>query len=120
MAGAAAVKIELAGIQRRLIEVPVPPGNYKDLAVTDKALFWLSTPTGERKWSISAAAIANDNVEVKTVVGEVKGYELSQDGKKLLVHKGDNLSIVDAAASAAEHFGPCPYSSGVWQSFPIE
>jgi tricorn protease len=101
-----AVKIELAGIQARLQEVPLPPGNYRSLSVTDKALFWLSTPSGEEKSALQAAAITNDNIEVKTVAPEVKSYELSQDGKKLLLHKGDNkgdkLYIVDAAAAPAD------------------
>jgi tricorn protease len=100
--GKPAVKIDLAGIRARLIPVPVPPGNYRDLAVTDKALFWLSHEAGERTASLRGAAIARDHVEVKTVIAGVKAYELSQDGKKLLVHKKDDLYVLDAAPKAAE------------------
>jgi tricorn protease len=99
---APSMKIELAGIERRLIEVPVPPGNYGDLAVNDKVLFWLSRPAGEEKVALVSAPIARENVEVKTVVADVKGYELSQNGKKLLVRKTDKLYLVDASAGPAE------------------
>jgi len=35
---AAKVEIDLNGIAARLLEVPVPPGNYSDLAVSDKVV----------------------------------------------------------------------------------
>jgi hypothetical protein len=44
-----AVAIDLDGIAARLMPVPVPPGNYKNLAVTEKALFWLSSPAGQMR-----------------------------------------------------------------------
>jgi tricorn protease len=95
------VKIDLAGIQNRLAPVPLPAGNYSDLAVADKALYWISTPTGEKKKSLSAAAIAREDVEVRTVLADVKRFELSQDGEKLLVHKDDRLYILDAELEPA-------------------
>jgi tricorn protease len=97
-----AVKVERVSIQRRLYEVPVPAGNYSDLAVNDKALFWLSGQAGSRTRSLVAAAVARQDVEVKTVVADVKRFEMSADGKKLLVHKGDSLYILDAAPAPAD------------------
>jgi tricorn protease len=97
------VKVDLAGIQARLVPVPVPPGNYSDLAVNDKALFCVSTLAGAKHGSLVAVAIARDNVEVKTVVEAVKGYELSQDGKKLLVQtKKKDLYVLDAVLGPAD------------------
>jgi tricorn protease len=104
------VAIDLDNIAVRLVEVPVPSGNYRALTVNDKALFWLSSPAGERKSSLQALAITNDPIEVKTVSADVKRYELSADGKKLLIHKGDagrdakndKLFIIDAAAAPAD------------------
>jgi tricorn protease len=98
----AKVKVALDGIERRLTAVPLPAGNYSELAVSDKALFWLTTPTGEKKKSLSAAAIGNEKVEVKTVAEDVKSFELSQDGKKLLIRKDEQLYVLDAAAEKAE------------------
>jgi tricorn protease len=98
------VKIELDGIQKRLQAVPVPAGNYSNLSVNEKALFWLTTISGEKKINLQGVVIGNerDPAEVKTVVSDIKGYELSDDGKKLLIRKEDTLYIVDAAADTAD------------------
>ena len=96
------VKIDLKGIQKRLYEVPIPAGNYTSLAVGDKVLFWLSTPAGDKKPSLKGAEVADEDVEVKDMTDDVKSIELSQDGKKLLVQKDDDLYVIDAAASSVE------------------
>src|SRR5439155_27270833 len=96
------VKIDVAGLAARLIEVPFPAGNYGGLSVNDKALFWSSAPTGEPKRALVSAAITNENIEVKTVVEDIKSHELSLDGEKILIHKGDNPYITDAAAAKAD------------------
>jgi tricorn protease len=90
------VRIDLEGIQARLQPVPVPPGNYSSLAVTKDALFWLSRASVERKRSLAAVAITNKDPEVKTVVADVRSYELSANGEKLLVRKQEELHILDA------------------------
>lgn len=99
---AVTVAIDRDGLAQRLFEVPIPAGDYVDLTVNDKALFWLSVPVGGGAAALSAAAIANENVEVKTVVAEIRNYEMSGDGKKLLIRKGESLYIVDAAAAPAD------------------
>ncbi|MCG3127962.1 MAG: Tricorn protease [Phycisphaerae bacterium] len=95
------VAIERDGVATRIIEVAVPAGNYGNLAVNDKALFWLSSPAGESKNTLQAVAISNENIEVKTVLADVASFELTPDGKKLLLRKGEALYIVDANADAA-------------------
>lgn len=100
-AGGVRVTIERDGLATRLMEVPLPAGNYSNLSVNDKALFWLSTPAGESKNTLQAVAIASENIEVKTVLSEAASYELTQDGKKLLIRKGEAFYLVDANADAA-------------------
>ncbi len=104
------VKIDLDGIQQRLQAVPVPAGNYSGLSVNDKALFWLTTNPGDKKVNLQGVTIGNDKdpAEVKTIVENVKvvenvsSYDLSDDGKKLLVRKEDTLYILDAVADVAD------------------
>jgi tricorn protease len=99
-----AVKIELEGIQARLNQVPVPPGNYRNLKVNAKGLFWQATNAGSFRASLSALPIAQD-AEVKTVADGVGSYELSQDGKKMLLQVGQSanrkLYVVDATPAPA-------------------
>lgn len=90
--------VVLAGIEKRLIEVPVPAGNYDHLAVNDKGLFWLSHPTGGEP-TLLAAPLA-EKPGVNTVAAGVRGFEMSKDGSKLLVRKGDELHVTDATPAA--------------------
>ncbi|HEX5044552.1 MAG TPA: S41 family peptidase [Candidatus Polarisedimenticolaceae bacterium] len=96
------VVLDPAGLLERLREVPVPPGNYDALAVTDKALFFLSTAAGETKQALQGVAIARQDVKVETVLEDVSGAELSQDGKTLLVRKKDTLYLIPAEAKKAD------------------
>ncbi len=96
------VEIDLEGIAARIREVPVGPGTYAGLTVNDKALFWVSTPAGDRKQTLMGLAIANENIEPKVVLADIRSYEMSADGKKLLATKGDTPYIFDAAPAPAD------------------
>ena len=108
------VKIDLPGIQKRLVEVPVPAGNYTSLEVTDKAIFWLSTAAGEKKGTLKGAEVTDGDVEVKNLTDDVKSFEASQDGKKLLVQKEDTLYVIDAAVAAAVDLAKKDVSLADW------
>ena len=98
----AKVEIQLEGLSARLYEVPLKAGNYGSLSATDKALFFISRPSGfDSKTALEALEIKNENIEAKTVMADIAGYELSQDGKKLLLRKPSAFFIVDAAPAPA-------------------
>ncbi len=49
------VVVEAQGLQERLFEVPVPPGDYGSLSTNGKRLFWLSyTASQPRKAALEA------------------------------------------------------------------
>lgn len=99
----ASVEIQFDGIQSRLLEVPVPAGNYGSLMATEKALFFTSSEAvGEQKTSLVSFTITNENPELKTVTADIRRASMSQDSKKLLIHKGDSLCIVDANPGNAD------------------
>ena len=90
-------EIELAGIQQRVWQVPIEPGDYGGVGVNGKALFWISRGPGlDGKWHLMAAEISNKKVETKKVVEDIRSFDMSADGKKILVRKGDNLDVIDA------------------------
>ncbi len=93
--------IVLEGIQKRLWEVPVPSGNYSRLKMTDGKLFWLSGERGAGSPALVALDIANKDIAIKKVADGVTDYELSADGKKLLIRTGKQISVVDASSSPA-------------------
>lgn len=96
------VEIDLEGIAERLWPVPVEAGNYRALSMNDKALFWISRALPDRKRSLVGVKITNRAPEVETIVEEIRYYDLSADGKKILVRKGKSLHIIDAKPGEAE------------------
>jgi tricorn protease len=96
------VNIDFQELASRLNEVPVPPGNYSSLQSTDKRLCWLDRDEeAQPKNAVSCVDIANKGDAPETVMGDVKDYEISADRKKMLVRKGDDFFIFDAAAKAS-------------------
>ncbi len=91
------LEIDLSGIQARVYQVPVPVANYAHLSLNDKALYTLDEPHGGKP-KLEAIAIENKDVSVKTLVEDVGEYELSGNGKKLMIRKGDAFYVIDAAA----------------------
>ena len=91
------VVIDLDGIERRVKRVPVPAGNYSGLAANGDALFWMSRGSGRgAQTNLMGLAIGNDGDDPETVVENARSFELSQDGKKLLVRRESVLYVIDA------------------------
>ena len=91
------VKIDVSDIHRRIEEVPVKAGNYRNLQVNNKALYLISSGTGlGSSSSLSVIKIGNEDVEVKTMAAGVGNYNITADGKKLLIMKGRSMYMVSA------------------------
>lgn len=97
---APSVPVDLTGIQTRLLEVPVPPGNYGDLSSDGKRLYFTSRDAGSPRESLKTFPIENKSPKVETFMDDIASYELSLDRKKILVRKGQDLFIFDVAAKA--------------------
>ena len=96
-----AVAIALDGLSSRLYEVPVPAGNYGDLAVNKGRLFWTSREAGfDSHRHLMALDIKTEPGEPAQLVDDVAGYELSADGRKLLVRQHDAMYVIDAGSGA--------------------
>ena len=94
------VAIDLAGIQDRVFEVPLPPGVLSGLVANDKALFFIdreSRAAGRAK--LKALEIKNKGAEARTLIEDVRDFELSMDGKKLFIRKGQDMFVIDAGTA---------------------
>ena len=92
--------IELAGLSTRLHEAPVPPGNYGSLSATASRLLFVSREGDDS--GLLTLAIGNDDPEPERLLDGIASYELSLDGSKLLIRKGDRFHVVDADASGVD------------------
>ncbi len=100
------VTVTLDGIAQRLYEVPVPAGNLGDLTVNGSRLFWTTQESDVNgKRHLMALDVKSDPGDPVRLVEDIRGYELSADGKKLLVRKGNDLHVIEASASANATLG---------------
>jgi tricorn protease len=95
------VVIDLPGLQNRVTAAPVPPGNYENLEVSAKHLFWMSRAIeAAAKPKVMTLEITNDDPKPKVFAEDIKQYELSLDGHKILLTKGDDFYVVDSTKEA--------------------
>jgi tricorn protease len=95
------VLMDLQGLQDRVTSVPVPPGDYENLEVTAKHLFWVARTIGAAaKTNVMTLEITNNDPKPKVFAEDAKDFELSQDGHKMLLAKGDDFFVVDSTKDA--------------------
>jgi tricorn protease len=101
------LRIDVGDLQSRLAEVPVAPGNYDHLQITEKRLCWQdANDEAPRKFALKCLEISNKGDEVETVASDIKDFEISLDRKKLLVAKARNFYIVDSDIKAVAFSDP--------------
>jgi tricorn protease len=86
------VRFDLDGFNERVTVLGVPAGNYVGLAATEGGLFFLSTGANGNELRYYDL----EKREAEAVLGNVTGYSLSADGKKLLWRQRDKFGIADA------------------------
>jgi tricorn protease len=93
------IDIDLDGIAARIQEVPVSPGNYENLNVAGKRICYQSFDAEDHsKNSLQCLDIANKGDKPDTLMDGVSAFEVSADGKKMLIVKRNDLYVVDAGA----------------------
>ncbi|MCC6427982.1 MAG: PD40 domain-containing protein [Phycisphaerales bacterium] len=95
------VKIDAEGFESRAWQLPISPGAFGQLVVTDdnKLIYSRFGARGQQEPpSIKIFDPKDDAREEKTVTAGAGGFQLSADGKKLLVMRGSQLTVMSAAA----------------------
>lgn len=95
------VKIDLEGIADRIADVPVPGDRYVSLAaLEDRLLLAVDTeastsgPGNAPRLQLRALPLKDPRkAELVTVVEKMTSFDVSADGKKLLVRSGSDLSV---------------------------
>jgi len=114
------VSVDTDGLAERLYEVPAPAGDYGALAASAKVLFWLEQePGADNKQQLMALEIVRKDPKPVKLVEEVTSFELSRDGKTLLVRKKDDLYVFEAGAKAPTELAKGKLDLSGW-SFPLD
>jgi tricorn protease len=94
------VQIDREEIEQRIKLVPVPRGNISSLSVNGKALFWLEHESGSGgKSHLMALEIGNEGKKPERILDDVRSYELSANGMKILARREADFFVIDAAAT---------------------
>jgi tricorn protease len=88
------IKIDLEGIQQRIIEIPVDAGNYWNLwSVEDKIYY--NTANDKGRW----AKMYDLKQKKESDLGADMAFDITADGKKMLVSQRNRFSMIDLPSS---------------------
>jgi len=108
------------GLASRLYELPVPAGNYRALRAESKRLWFLDRDL-EGKSQLKSVAIDNQGGPTEILAGDVRAYDVSADGKKLMVVRNQSggaapeVLIVEAAPKLPTDLGKFQVRWSDWQ-----
>ena len=99
------VKVDTDGIQNRIVGLEITPGNYRNIRMVDDRIFYLRRTAGDdvgeddddgdgrdRKSHLCAYNLEDRK---ETVLGDVNDYQITFDGKKMLVKIKKDYAIID-------------------------
>jgi len=92
-------RIDLEGLAQRIIGLPVKPANYGSLASVEDKLYYIRRSSRDEK----PILLFYDLKELKeTELGQIDGYEISADLKKMIVRQGSTYAIIDLPSAKIE------------------
>jgi tricorn protease len=99
------VKIDTDGIHDRLVALEIQPADYSNLRMVDDRIFYLRRTVADekgedddfgepdkRKYHLCAYSLEDRK---ETVLGDVNKYEITRDGKKMLVKIDKDYAVID-------------------------
>jgi len=110
--------IDFDGIASRVEPLPLPRGNYRNLAVNDNALYFLNRDEGDFNrfefrvpGTMDLHAFSFDSHEEETVIEGISGYSISSDGSTIIYRKANTVGLI--AASTRKSSGKALSLSGL-------
>ena len=101
------VKVDTDGIQNRIVGLEITPGNYRNIRMLDdNRIFYLRRTAGDEvgeddenlfsdKDKKSHLCAYNLDDRKETVLGDANNYQITSDGKKMLVKIKKDYAIID-------------------------
>jgi tricorn protease len=86
------VKVDPEGLQDRILQLPIQPANYRSLASVGSTVYYVRQGSKDPKPAFQMYDLA---ARKESGLGAVQGYEISADGKKMLVQQDGRFGIID-------------------------
>jgi len=97
-----AVKVDLDGLTQRIAALPAPASGYDHLRSVGEKLYYTRKGAKDEKRRLLLFDLAKDKLK-ETDLGEFNGYEISADGKKMIVSAGEGaFHIIDLPTARIE------------------
>jgi len=85
------VKIDIDGLQSRILVIPEKSGSYFNVNCIDGKVYYLRGATNEK----TKLKMFDLGTQKESELGEIANYEISADGKKMLIVKEKNYYVID-------------------------
>lgn len=101
------VAIDWQGIEDRHVKFPIEAGQYNGLAAAEGRVFYVSTALGGLDGPVEDAkttlhVFVMEDQKSHDFLEDMGGYDLTPDGKKMIIQKGPNYEIIDATGEKAK------------------
>lgn len=93
------VKVDADGIQSRIAVLPISASNYWNLQSVGNKLYYMRNGSKDEKPQL---LMFDFEKKKETELGSIGGYEISADGKKMLVGQEGSYAIIDLPSSKIE------------------
>lgn len=90
------VKIDPEGLKERIIALPIQVANYRDITSVDDTIYYLIRGNRDRKVSLKMFDLKEQK---ETDLGNINGYEISYDQKKMLFSQNKDYAVIDLPKS---------------------
>jgi tricorn protease len=88
----AEIKVDLEGIEERVLSLPIEAASYRNLQSVGSVLYYIRQGTKDSKPALQMFDLGQ---EKETALGSVNGFEISADGKKMIVSQEPKYGIID-------------------------
>ncbi|MBL7994986.1 PDZ domain-containing protein, partial [bacterium] len=86
------VKVDVDGIKSRIIGLPISSANYFNLACVDDKVYYNRKSSKDEK---NILLMYDLKEQKETELGQIDGYEISTDSKKMIVSQSGSHAIID-------------------------
>jgi tricorn protease len=90
------LKVDVDGLSERVLRLPIEAANYRNLASVGDTLYYIRRGSKDSKPVLQMYDLA---ARKETALGSVSGFEISADGKKMLVSQDGKYGIIDLPKS---------------------